>query len=1521
MGCAGSKGTSTVPQNTAPAGKNGTATKPSKNVEPAAEPKPKPAEEAAASKPEDQAKPESSTGEAEAPKESEQTATQAQEPEKPSESSQIERKSEQPKKMQTPQKDEESVESDRSKGEDNVPKTLLEDAQEILTKSTPEADTFMRNDEPQSGTDIEIKTQDSQSTVHDADALVDSDDSKNKQRADAQKRVDVQAVTNNVETKVEQDINVAAVEEMLEETIISNEESYTQWLSEIQDEAVGDVEVHSDKDEQSANTNSLTETLNIENTIPDNQPVENEQIISEEKQQTISADHTSEVKTLDDDKEPITTLQSDNNNEAHDNQASCLDKHVDESAIEINNSLEEDNGVSKPLVNQQFEIGETITTISENINDQVEKIKEENTDLLQEHESEKNAKAKSTSDDLTNADQQKDIAAEIPEKKSEIDDFQSTQSDYGKSVTLQDDIDDSSTLRKHEAAICTADTDESGISETPKEIDSLVDGSVAEQDHNMEFQSENNKQSDNDQAIVSGNIFKINDHTEKVNDSSLEVDIRDEQILSTEQVKDEETIKSVSENIDDPVGKLEDKNTNVIKEDESEQNEQTQSVSIESFDTSQRTPDLVDTSETKSDNLLPQLAEGAYGESKTFIDSNTVDALLSQDTDNNQPSEKSENQSSQQVVETNLLKDGSVDDKVDKTSKIHDVAIKANEEDLNSEQVTKNKDLDSEGNSVVAQKTENDDIIKSLSEDINVAEEKLKDINTDKLQEHESQQTEQAESISIEKNNTKQETEAETLDKADANSTDLSDPKSETFEQIKNIVNSNKIKVDISGEADVIQTSEEPQTHLSLHDSQSILSTNGFLSEKVGEVDEKLKDSQAGVTTDENTLLSSNDGQVSPITHLVNENPETEEQSSQLSQIDGTETVNAEPGSFSSEQPQSNSIEKNDTNQETDSAEETLEKPDANSTDLSDPKSETFEQIKDIVDSNKINVDSTNEADVIQTLEEAQTQLSQPDNQNILSTNGFISEKDLNDIVYVHIVEEVDENLKDSEKAAVTIDQSNIVSSKDEEVISSTHSVDEIQITEGQNRQLIQLDSAETIKTDNVEPESSPIEQIHNIEPALVPEDIEPILKNEEGNVDQSTDKQINLPLSHPDTVVQSTIFEDDGHKDNIDSQNTVDSEIHTAEDVVNNENIQLATTNNEVVDSEQKDVPLNKETSIMQSPELTSPKKSESLDETTQKTEADTESQDIEQNVITEQGTIGKDSNDGEHETNISGPTTQESVHSTHTDLQDDSQQQVEEQNATQSHSGKEEQNCPRRDGEELLSSVRSESIPVTNAQVCDINNLEDTLPTRSTGAVGNQESDNEDNDSYPDDEIQQRANTESDEGDKQSYTPNNIDSHQKQEEPNKKQQVDGGAWKFYSLLALKLKQSFSIRVYNAEDNSTNEQKFESNKKSIIAEANDESQAQVEEHNDKTLASETDQSLQRRVNDKFISPRQKTLSSSSEEPTSAPEPAVEEKPEEASTEQASEQAPAEAEPAAAEEPSAPPADEPAADAGAGGGE
>ncbi|XP_039271025.2 uncharacterized protein LOC120345575 isoform X20 [Styela clava] len=1412
MGCAGSKGTSTVPQNTAPAGKNGTATKPSKNVEPAAEPKPKPAEEAAASKPEDQAKPESSTGEAEAPKESEQTATQAQEPEKPSESSQIERKSEQPKKMQTPQKDEESVESDRSKGEDNVPKTLLEDAQEILTKSTPEADTFMRNDEPQSGTDIEIKTQDSQSTVHDADALVDSDDSKNKQRADAQKRVDVQAVTNNVETKVEQDINVAAVEEMLEETIISNEESYTQWLSEIQDEAVGDVEVHSDKDEQSANTNSLTETLNIENTIPDNQPVENEQIISEEKQQTISADHTSEVKTLDDDKEPITTLQSDNNNEAHDNQASCLDKHVDESAIEINNSLEEDNGVSKPLVNQQFEIGETITTISENINDQVEKIKEENTDLLQEHESEKNAKAKSTSDDLTNADQQKDIAAEIPEKKSEIDDFQSTQSDYGKSVTLQDDIDDSSTLRKHEAAICTADTDESGISETPKEIDSLVDGSVAEQDHNMEFQSENNKQSDNDQAIVSGNIFKINDHTEKVNDSSLEVDIRDEQILSTEQVKDEETIKSVSENIDDPVGKLEDKNTNVIKEDESEQNEQTQSVSIESFDTSQRTPDLaVDTSETKSDNLLPQLAEGAYGESKTFIDSNTVDALLSQDTDNNQPSEKSENQSSQQVVETNLLKDGSVDDKVDKTSKIHDVAIKANEEDLNSEQVTKNKDLDSEGNSVVAQKTENDDIIKSLSEDINVAEEKLKDINTDKLQEHESQQTEQAESISIEKNNTKQETEAETLDKADANSTDLSDPKSETFEQIKNIVNSNKIKVDISGEADVIQTSEEPQTHLSLHDSQSILSTNGFLSEKVGEVDEKLKDSQAGVTTDENTLLSSNDGQVSPITHLVNENPETEEQSSQLSQIDGTETVNAEPGSFSSEQPQSNSIEKNDTNQETDSAEETLEKPDANSTDLSDPKSETFEQIKDIVDSNKINVDSTNEADVIQTLEEAQTQLSQPDNQNILSTNGFISEK-----------------------------------------------------------------------------ESSPIEQIHNIEPALVPEDIEPILKNEE---------------------------------DNIDSQNTVDSEIHTAEDVVNNENIQLATTNNEVVDSEQKDVPLNKETSIMQSPELTSPKKSESLDETTQKTEADTESQDIEQNVITEQGTIGKDSNDGEHETNISGPTTQESVHSTHTDLQDDSQQQVEEQNATQSHSGKEEQNCPRRDGEELLSSVRSESIPVTNAQVCDINNLEDTLPTRSTGAVGNQESDNEDNDSYPDDEIQQRANTESDEGDKQSYTPNNIDSHQKQEEPNKKQQVDGGAWKFYSLLALKLKQSFSIRVYNAEDNSTNEQKFESNKKSIIAEANDESQAQVEEHNDKTLASETDQSLQRRVNDKFISPRQKTLSSSSEEPTSAPEPAVEEKPEEASTEQASEQAPAEAEPAAAEEPSAPPADEPAADAGAGGGE
>ncbi|XP_039271026.2 uncharacterized protein LOC120345575 isoform X21 [Styela clava] len=1366
MGCAGSKGTSTVPQNTAPAGKNGTATKPSKNVEPAAEPKPKPAEEAAASKPEDQAKPESSTGEAEAPKESEQTATQAQEPEKPSESSQIERKSEQPKKMQTPQKDEESVESDRSKGEDNVPKTLLEDAQEILTKSTPEADTFMRNDEPQSGTDIEIKTQDSQSTVHDADALVDSDDSKNKQRADAQKRVDVQAVTNNVETKVEQDINVAAVEEMLEETIISNEESYTQWLSEIQDEAVGDVEVHSDKDEQSANTNSLTETLNIENTIPDNQPVENEQIISEEKQQTISADHTSEVKTLDDDKEPITTLQSDNNNEAHDNQASCLDKHVDESAIEINNSLEEDNGVSKPLVNQQFEIGETITTISENINDQVEKIKEENTDLLQEHESEKNAKAKSTSDDLTNADQQKDIAAEIPEKKSEIDDFQSTQSDYGKSVTLQDDIDDSSTLRKHEAAICTADTDESGISETPKEIDSLVDGSVAEQDHNMEFQSENNKQSDNDQAIVSGNIFKINDHTEKVNDSSLEVDIRDEQILSTEQVKDEETIKSVSENIDDPVGKLEDKNTNVIKEDESEQNEQTQSVSIESFDTSQRTPDLaVDTSETKSDNLLPQLAEGAYGESKTFIDSNTVDALLSQDTDNNQPSEKSENQSSQQVVETNLLKDGSVDDKVDKTSKIHDVAIKANEEDLNSEQVTKNKDLDSEGNSVVAQKTENDDIIKSLSEDINVAEEKLKDINTDKLQEHESQQTEQAESISIEKNNTKQETEAETLDKADANSTDLSDPKSETFEQIKNIVNSNKIKVDISGEADVIQTSEEPQTHLSLHDSQSILSTNGFLSEK------------------DNFPL------------------------------------------------------------------------------------------------------------------------------------------DLNDIVYVHIVEEVDENLKDSEKAAVTIDQSNIVSSKDEEVISSTHSVDEIQITEGQNRQLIQLDSAETIKTDNVEPESSPIEQIHNIEPALVPEDIEPILKNEEGNVDQSTDKQINLPLSHPDTVVQSTIFEDDGHKDNIDSQNTVDSEIHTAEDVVNNENIQLATTNNEVVDSEQKDVPLNKETSIMQSPELTSPKKSESLDETTQKTEADTESQDIEQNVITEQGTIGKDSNDGEHETNISGPTTQESVHSTHTDLQDDSQQQVEEQNATQSHSGKEEQNCPRRDGEELLSSVRSESIPVTNAQVCDINNLEDTLPTRSTGAVGNQESDNEDNDSYPDDEIQQRANTESDEGDKQSYTPNNIDSHQKQEEPNKKQQVDGGAWKFYSLLALKLKQSFSIRVYNAEDNSTNEQKFESNKKSIIAEANDESQAQVEEHNDKTLASETDQSLQRRVNDKFISPRQKTLSSSSEEPTSAPEPAVEEKPEEASTEQASEQAPAEAEPAAAEEPSAPPADEPAADAGAGGGE
>nr|XP_039271025.1 protein MLP2-like isoform X22 [Styela clava] len=1409
MGCAGSKGTSTVPQNTAPAGKNGTATKPSKNVEPAAEPKPKPAEEAAASKPEDQAKPESSTGEVEAPKESEQTATQAQEPEKPSESSQIERKSEQPKKMQTPQKDEESVESDRSKGEDNVPKTLLEDAQEILTKSTPEADTFMRNDEPQSGTDIEIKTQDSQSTVHDADALVDSDDSKNKQRADAQKRVDVQAVTNNVETKVEQDINVAAVEEMLEETIISNEESYTQWLSEIQDEAVGDVEVHSDKDEQSANTNSLTETLNIENTIPDNQPVENEQIISEEKQQTISADHTSEVKTLDDDKEPITTLQSDNNNEAHDNQASCLDKHVDESAIEINNSLEEDNGVSKPLVNQQFEIGETITTISENINDQVEKIKEENTDLLQEHESEKNAKAKSTSDDLTNADQQKDIAAEIPEKKSEIDDFQSTQSDYGKSVTLQDDIDDSSTLRKHEAAICTADTDESGISETPKEIDSLVDGSVAEQDHNMEFQSENNKQSDNDQAIVSGNIFKINDHTEKVNDSSLEVDIRDEQILSTEQVKDEETIKSVSENIDDPVGKLEDKNTNVIKEDESEQNEQTQSVSIESFDTSQRTPDLaVDTSETKSDNLLPQLAEGAYGESKTFIDSNTVDALLSQDTDNNQPSEKSENQSSQQVVETNLLKDGSVDDKVDKTSKIHDVAIKANEEDLNSEQVTKNKDLDSEGNSVVAQKTENDDIIKSLSEDINVAEEKLKDINTDKLQEH---QTEQAESISIEKNNTKQETEAETLDKADANSTDLSDPKSETFEQIKNIVNSNKIKVDISGEADVIQTSEEPQTHLSLHDSQSILSTNGFLSEKVGEVDEKLKDSQAGVTTDENTLLSSNDGQVSPITHLVNENPETEEQSSQLSQIDGTETVNAEPGSFSSEQPQSNSIEKNDTNQETDSAEETLEKPDANSTDLSDPKSETFEQIKDIVDSNKINVDSTNEADVIQTLEEAQTQLSQPDNQNILSTNGFISEK-----------------------------------------------------------------------------ESSPIEQIHNIEPALVPEDIEPILKNEE---------------------------------DNIDSPKAVDSEIHTAEDVGNNENIQLATTNNEVVDSEQKDVPLNKETSIMQSPELTSPKKSESLDETTQKTEADTESQDIEQNVITEQGTIGKDSNDGEHETNISGPTTQESVHSTHTDLQDGSQQQVEEQNATQSHSGKEEQNCPRCDGEELLSSVRSESIPVTNAQVCDINNLEDTLPTRSTGAVGNQESDNEDDDSYPDDEIQQRANTESDEGDKQSYTPNNIDSHQKQEEPNKKQQVDGGAWKFYSLLALKLKQSFSIRVYNAEDNSTNEQKFESNKKSIIAEANDESQAQVEEHNDKTLASETDQSLQRRVNDKFISPRQKTLSSSSEEPTSAPEPAVEEKPEEASTEQASEQATAEAEPAAAEEPSAPPADEPAADAGAGGGE
>nr|XP_039271030.1 protein PFC0760c-like isoform X27 [Styela clava] len=1248
MGCAGSKGTSTVPQNTAPAGKNGTATKPSKNVEPAAEPKPKPAEEAAASKPEDQAKPESSTGEVEAPKESEQTATQAQEPEKPSESSQIERKSEQPKKMQTPQKDEESVESDRSKGEDNVPKTLLEDAQEILTKSTPEADTFMRNDEPQSGTDIEIKTQDSQSTVHDADALVDSDDSKNKQRADAQKRVDVQAVTNNVETKVEQDINVAAVEEMLEETIISNEESYTQWLSEIQDEAVGDVEVHSDKDEQSANTNSLTETLNIENTIPDNQPVENEQIISEEKQQTISADHTSEVKTLDDDKEPITTLQSDNNNEAHDNQASCLDKHVDESAIEINNSLEEDNGVSKPLVNQQFEIGETITTISENINDQVEKIKEENTDLLQEHESEKNAKAKSTSDDLTNADQQKDIAAEIPEKKSEIDDFQSTQSDYGKSVTLQDDIDDSSTLRKHEAAICTADTDESGISETPKEIDSLVDGSVAEQDHNMEFQSENNKQSDNDQAIVSGNIFKINDHTEKVNDSSLEVDIRDEQILSTEQVKDEETIKSVSENIDDPVGKLEDKNTNVIKEDESEQNEQTQSVSIESFDTSQRTPDLaVDTSETKSDNLLPQLAEGAYGESKTFIDSNTVDALLSQDTDNNQPSEKSENQSSQQVVETNLLKDGSVDDKVDKTSKIHDVAIKANEEDLNSEQVTKNKDLDSEGNSVVAQKTENDDIIKSLSEDINVAEEKLKDINTDKLQEH---QTEQAESISIEKNNTKQETEAETLDKADANSTDLSDPKSETFEQIKNIVNSNKIKVDISGEADVIQTSEEPQTHLSLHDSQSILSTNGFLSEK----------------------------------------------------------------------------------------------------------------------------------------------------------------------------------------------------------------------------------------------ESSPIEQIHNIEPALVPEDIEPILKNEE---------------------------------DNIDSPKAVDSEIHTAEDVGNNENIQLATTNNEVVDSEQKDVPLNKETSIMQSPELTSPKKSESLDETTQKTEADTESQDIEQNVITEQGTIGKDSNDGEHETNISGPTTQESVHSTHTDLQDGSQQQVEEQNATQSHSGKEEQNCPRCDGEELLSSVRSESIPVTNAQVCDINNLEDTLPTRSTGAVGNQESDNEDDDSYPDDEIQQRANTESDEGDKQSYTPNNIDSHQKQEEPNKKQQVDGGAWKFYSLLALKLKQSFSIRVYNAEDNSTNEQKFESNKKSIIAEANDESQAQVEEHNDKTLASETDQSLQRRVNDKFISPRQKTLSSSSEEPTSAPEPAVEEKPEEASTEQASEQATAEAEPAAAEEPSAPPADEPAADAGAGGGE
>nr|XP_039271026.1 protein PFC0760c-like isoform X23 [Styela clava] len=1363
MGCAGSKGTSTVPQNTAPAGKNGTATKPSKNVEPAAEPKPKPAEEAAASKPEDQAKPESSTGEVEAPKESEQTATQAQEPEKPSESSQIERKSEQPKKMQTPQKDEESVESDRSKGEDNVPKTLLEDAQEILTKSTPEADTFMRNDEPQSGTDIEIKTQDSQSTVHDADALVDSDDSKNKQRADAQKRVDVQAVTNNVETKVEQDINVAAVEEMLEETIISNEESYTQWLSEIQDEAVGDVEVHSDKDEQSANTNSLTETLNIENTIPDNQPVENEQIISEEKQQTISADHTSEVKTLDDDKEPITTLQSDNNNEAHDNQASCLDKHVDESAIEINNSLEEDNGVSKPLVNQQFEIGETITTISENINDQVEKIKEENTDLLQEHESEKNAKAKSTSDDLTNADQQKDIAAEIPEKKSEIDDFQSTQSDYGKSVTLQDDIDDSSTLRKHEAAICTADTDESGISETPKEIDSLVDGSVAEQDHNMEFQSENNKQSDNDQAIVSGNIFKINDHTEKVNDSSLEVDIRDEQILSTEQVKDEETIKSVSENIDDPVGKLEDKNTNVIKEDESEQNEQTQSVSIESFDTSQRTPDLaVDTSETKSDNLLPQLAEGAYGESKTFIDSNTVDALLSQDTDNNQPSEKSENQSSQQVVETNLLKDGSVDDKVDKTSKIHDVAIKANEEDLNSEQVTKNKDLDSEGNSVVAQKTENDDIIKSLSEDINVAEEKLKDINTDKLQEH---QTEQAESISIEKNNTKQETEAETLDKADANSTDLSDPKSETFEQIKNIVNSNKIKVDISGEADVIQTSEEPQTHLSLHDSQSILSTNGFLSEK------------------DNFPL------------------------------------------------------------------------------------------------------------------------------------------DLNDIVYVHIVEEVDENLKDSEKAAVTIDQSTIVSSKDEEVISSTHSVDEIQITEGQNRQLIQLDSAETIKTDNVEPESSPIEQIHNIEPALVPEDIEPILKNEEGNVDQSTDKQINLPLSHPDTVVQSTIFEDDGHKDNIDSPKAVDSEIHTAEDVGNNENIQLATTNNEVVDSEQKDVPLNKETSIMQSPELTSPKKSESLDETTQKTEADTESQDIEQNVITEQGTIGKDSNDGEHETNISGPTTQESVHSTHTDLQDGSQQQVEEQNATQSHSGKEEQNCPRCDGEELLSSVRSESIPVTNAQVCDINNLEDTLPTRSTGAVGNQESDNEDDDSYPDDEIQQRANTESDEGDKQSYTPNNIDSHQKQEEPNKKQQVDGGAWKFYSLLALKLKQSFSIRVYNAEDNSTNEQKFESNKKSIIAEANDESQAQVEEHNDKTLASETDQSLQRRVNDKFISPRQKTLSSSSEEPTSAPEPAVEEKPEEASTEQASEQATAEAEPAAAEEPSAPPADEPAADAGAGGGE